>query len=226
MTASDDAFYVVDFDRTLADTDRMFEVFLQVADEYITIPRHQIEAAAADVKRRGDSFDTAGYVRNYLIGQGRLDDWDRLTHRYVCESQSLDMLLPGAAELLGALRSQPLKYGILTYGNPLWQRLKLSAVQLQRIPHIVMTTKDKGRLIGGWQGQDGFSLPSRLGGGTAERIVLIDDKAASFEAFPGVPSWGYWVLPEGPELPSQQGRVPGNVSRVSSLYEVARRLNL
>lgn len=215
-----DAFYILDFDRTLADNDKLLEVFLQVADEYIDLPPEQIQAAAADVSKRGDSFDTAGYVRDHLAARNRLDDWDRLEHWYVQETKSLDMLLPGAAELLELLDRSDYRYGMLTYGNPLWQRLKLAAARLNHIPHIIMTTKEKGNLITSWRQMSEYVLPQEFGGGTVEQIILIDDKAASFADFPVHPCRGYWVLPQGGELPSQKGTVPSNVVRVSSLYDV------
>lgn len=213
----EDIFVIVDFDRTLADSDKLLEVFVQVANEYTTIPREQLEQAAADVVRRGDSFDTAGYVRDHLLAENRLDDWEKLEQWYIREAKSLDMLMPQAQEFLEYLDAHSYRYGILTYGNPLWQRLKLSASRLQHIPHIVMTHKQKGRLIATWRVDDGFELPTEFGGGKVSSVVLIDDKAVSFDEFPGSPSRGYWVADQQALMPSQQGSVPGNVTSVRDL---------
>ena len=215
-------FYIVDFDRTLVDTDKLTEVFIEVAEQYGAISREQIEKADADVKRQGDSFDTAGYVRDYLADNDRSEDWDKLEKQYIHESRSLNYLLPGAAELLEWLASRGKHYGILTYGNPLWQHIKLAASGFNHVRHIVMEQKEKGRLVSSWHraADDTFRLPHELGGGSADRIIMIDDKAVSFAEFPSTPSVGYWVCDPATELPSQQGSVPANVSRHNNLREV------
>jgi FMN phosphatase YigB (HAD superfamily) len=219
--ADTDTFYILDFDRTLADTDKLLEVFIQVANQYIDLSPQQVTAADASVKQTGDSFDTASYVRDYLREHDRDDAWDQLERQFIHESRSLDMLLPGAAELLSALDTQGAQYGILTYGNPPWQHLKLTAAGFNHIPRIVITTKQKGILINSWQQTDHtFALPQEFGGGTAKEIVLVDDKAVSFDGFPSVSARGYWVLDPAHELPSQQGSVPANVARFANLSEV------
>lgn len=216
-------FYIVDFDRTTADSDKLLDVFLGVVDHYLDLPREQIEAADADVKARGDSFDTASYVRDHLASQGRDGDekWESLTKQFIHEARALNMLLPGATELFNALEARQLRYGILTYGNPLWQHLKLTAAGCNHIPRIIMTTKEKGKLISKWQRPDGsFVLPQEFGAIAVSRIVMYDDKAVSFNDFPPFPSEGYWVVDLEHTLPSQRGTVPANVHHVTGLNEI------
>ena len=136
-------FYIVDFDRTLVDSDKLLEVFVEVSREYIDIPREQIEAADRDVKSRGDSFDTASYVRDRLAETGSGDLWADLEKRFIHESRSLNYLLPGAAELLEWLAAHGKHYGILTYGNPLWQHLKLTASGFNNVRHMILEQKEK-----------------------------------------------------------------------------------
>lgn len=218
-------FYIVDFDRTLVDSDKLTEVFIEVAEQYGAISREQIAKADADMKQIGDSFDTAGYVRDHLTAEGRLDAWEDLEKQFIHECRSLNMLLPGAAELLEWLAQHGKRYGILTYGNPLWQRLKITASGFKHVKHIIMEQKEKGKLISSWRQPGGtFRIPEALGRGEVDRIVMMDDKAVSFAGFPDGTSKGYWVLEPGRELPSQKGEVPINVVRVSNLYEVIEHL--
>ncbi len=218
---NDPVFYIVDFDRTLVDTDKLNEVFFEIAEQYHAISREQIAKADADVKRTGDSFDTAGYVKDRLAAEGRSEEWQLLEKQYIHESRALNYLLPGAAELLEWLAANGKRYGILTYGNPLWQHLKLTAAGFNHVKHIIMEQKEKGRFISGWQRADEtFRIPEAFGGGTAERIVLIDDKAVSFAAFPLTPSTGYWVCDPAYELESQKGNVPQNVTRYTTLEDM------
>lgn len=214
-------FYIVDFDRTLVDTDKLNEVFIEVAEQYGAISREQIEKADADVKRTGDSFDTAGYVRDRLNAEGRGEDWETLEKQFIHESRSLNYLLPGAAELLEWLAANGRRYGILTYGNPLWQRIKLTASGFNHTRHIIMEQKEKGRLISTWhRPDDTYKIPDALGGGAYEHIVLIDDKALSFNEFPQQAATGYWVCDPNNELPVQAGDVPVNVTRFSNLNDL------
>lgn len=211
-------FYIVDFDRTLVDTDKLLEIFMEIASTYYEIPREQIKKADADVKATGDSFDTAGYVRDHLFDKGRNDDWDDLQKRFIHESRSLNYLLPGAAEFLEWLDAHGERYGILTYGHPLWQKLKMTAAGFNHVHHIVMEQKEKGKFIRSWQdAEGGFNIPDEFGKGLADRVVLIDDKAISFADFPDTSAIGYWVVDQDHLLPSQEGVVPENVVRVGDL---------
>lgn len=219
--ASESPFYIVDFDRTLVDTDKLNEIFREVAEQYGAISQEQILKADADVKRTGDSFDTAGYVRDRLAAEGRGEEWEALEKQFIHESRSLNYLLPGAAELLEWLAANGRRYGILTYGNPLWQRIKLTAAGFNHTRHIIMEQKEKGRFISTWSRADGtYRIPEALGGGTYEHLVLIDDKAVSFNEFPQISATGYWVCDPTHELLVQKGNVPANVIRYSNLFDL------
>lgn len=230
----DDTFYVIDFDRTLVDSDKLLEVFIEVANEFFDIPREQIEKADREVKERGDSFDTASFVRDHLRARALEADsdekdgelmWEELEKHFIHECRSLNMLLPGAAELLEWLEENDKRYGILTYGNFLWQRIKLTASGFNHVKHIVMQEKEKGRFISHWKQEDGtFKIPEEYGGGYAARIVTVDDKAVSFAEYPEGPSEGYLVHDEEKVLPSQMGEVPGNVRFMPTLMHVIQDL--
>lgn len=224
--AKDTKFYIVDFDRTLADSDKLIEIFIEIADKYFHIPKERIEKVDSEVKQRGDTFLLATYVRDHLSSENRIDDWEAMEKLFIHESRSLNYLLPGANELLEWLDTNDKSYGILTYGDVLWQKLKLSAAGFKQIPHIIMDKKEKGKLISSWLDADGvFQIPIELGGGSADGVVMFDDKAVSFSQFPPSPSRGFWVLDSGHELLSQRGVVPGNVERLSDLNEALRRLD-
>lgn len=218
-------FYIIDFDRTLADSDKLLDVFIGVVSHYLELPLAEIEKADADVKARGDSFDTASYVRDQLNKQGEAERWSDLEKQFIHESRALNMLLPGASELLQALTDGGYRYGILTYGNPLWQRLKLTAAGFNHIHRIILEQKEKGKLVSSWRQANGtFHLPQEYGGGTVDRIIMIDDKAVSFDGFPADPSHGYHVYNPHQYLRSQQGEVPPNVETSHSLADVLQRL--
>lgn len=218
---SHETFYIVDFDRTLADSDKLLEVFIEISNHYMELPLEQVQKIDADIKAKGDSFDTAKFVRDALSKAGEMDEWEKLEKQFIHESRAFNMLLPGANELLEYLNKHHMRHGILTYGNPLWQHLKLTASGFNHVKRIVTTNKHKGHFISSWRDDHGlFHIPQEYGGGVAGKIVLIDDKAASFDGFPEEPSQGYQVLDVDTALPAQLGDVPANVTHLSSLYEV------
>lgn len=217
----EDSYFIVDFDRTLVDSDKLFEVFLEISNRFITVPIEQVELAQRDMRQRGDSFDTASYVRDCLNKESRTDEWEKLKKIYIHESRSLNYLLPGAYELIEWLKIQKKKYGILTYGNPIWQHLKLTASGFNHVDHIITGEKAKGKIITSWRQHDGsYKLPEALGNHVVDAIRLIDDKAVSFTSFPPEPSRGYWVIDPSNELPSQLGSIPQNTKRYNSLISV------
>lgn len=222
-----DTFYVVDFDRTLVDSDILLERFIAVVAKHTDVSTEGIVQAGQRAQQQGESFDAARYVRATLALQGHDEHWRELSDRFAEESSAGDMMLPGAARLLEALGGQKCRYGILTYGSPLWQGLKIRASGLHEVPRIITTHKEKGRTIAAWRlNGDEFALPPEFGGGVVQSIVLIDDKAVSFDGFPGAPSHGFHVVSSELGLPAQRGSVPGNVQRLTSLHEVVDRLGI
>jgi hypothetical protein len=77
----------------------------------------------------------------------------------------------------------------MTYGNPYWQRLKIAAAGLEKVPCIVVDSSRKARQIASWydEAQNRYVLPRPLldGAGADDRIVreiiLVDDKLVAFD---------------------------------------------
>lgn len=220
-----DTFYLLDLDSTIVDSDKLLEQFITLARQYVDLSVEQMSRIDTDIKQAGESFDAASYVRSRVVKGSSLTQWRQLKKQYVRETSASEVLLPGAMELFEFLGSTGCHYGILTYGNPEWQHLKLSATALGDVPYLVTARREKGKLIASWQGADGvFALPEEYGGERAASVCLVDDKAISFKGFPGRPSYGCHVVRPGELLPSQRGEVPLNVVRARSLYDVVELL--
>lgn len=214
-------FYLLDFDRCLVDTERLFDMFVEVVTHYTSIPMSELKAADRDMKRRGDSFDTASFVRERLLELGDVIVWEKIVQEFIEKVGETDVLMLGARQLIDRLDSRQLHYGVLTYGNPLWQDIKLRACGLSDLPTYIAPRKEKGLLIQSWLQSGVFLLPKELTGVWTKALVLVDDKAVSFDGFPSLPSRGFWVLDDTqPILPSQQGGVLSNVKRVQNLTDV------
>ncbi|HSW91941.1 MAG TPA: hypothetical protein VLG09_04810 [Candidatus Saccharimonadales bacterium] len=186
-----DTFYILDFDRCLADTNKLDAAFLaQIDKQSIGLDTQAIFAARRTAEAQGESFDTAMYVRTILAKRGEEGerDWTTLLDSFTNTTTREDMLLPFAHELIDYLQRMQYRFGIVTYGGRIWQLTKMSAAGLIELPHIVTSVKEKGLLLTSWQQDDGsFLIPSELTGGDAlrvKRLVFIDDKPISFTGLP------------------------------------------
>lgn len=213
-----DRFFVLDFDRCLADTELLFYLYDQAMYKAGQLTPQQLARERQAAEARGESFDVLGRV-NQLIDKPTRQTVDQL---FIKEARrQSDVLNPGARELLDTLERTGMPYGIVTYGGIEWQELKLQAAGLIDVSYIVVPEKGKkGKLIATWWDGTSFLVPSELGGVTVNCVVMVDDKPMEFYGLPDK-ARGYVVRPTDKErLPAQQGLVPSQVRSISSLYEV------
>ncbi len=208
-------FYVLDFDRCIGDTAKFHEVLIEVVERLTPIVAADIEMARQESEQSGGSFDTASFVTGILAATRSVVTWDDICNEMIASARQRDMLEPHARDLLRLLDDRDALYGILTYGGREWQRTKLLAANLADVPYMITDVHEKGRSLARWQLPDGsFAIPEELSpyvSLTADTVVLIDDKAASFRNIPlGV--YGYHVVWADRELlPSQAGVLPEGV---------------
>ncbi len=213
-------YYLLDFDRCLADTDKLAEVFFDKVGAHTGITKDQLDLARRDVELSGGSFDAVAYIQDKLESSGDSQIFELIERDFIDSVRADDYLLPGARELLQKLEN--LQHGIMTYGGERWQRMKIAAVALDNVAALITATPKKGQLIASWQQSDStFKLPRELNSNDQAfgSVVLIDDKAVSFRELPSNAK-GYQVLPSGNVLPSQAGDLPGNVTRVETLHDI------
>lgn len=179
-------FFVLDFDRTLGNTNALHELFHQVIREVVdNDAMRQLDSARHAVEDKGGSFDSVGYVQDILIQAGKSDSWQKIADTFVTRANGDGYLEPGAHQLIDYLDDHGYLYGIVTFGGELWQRLKIQAVGLDAVPNMVTDTQDKGRLLNSWQQSDGsFVIPGAL---TLNRedthvasLMLVDDNPINF----------------------------------------------
>lgn len=220
-------FYVLDFDRTLADTDALFRVFESVLDEH-GIDLVQLKEVRRREEAPGNSFETVSYLRKQFAENGTRS-WATIKRQFIAEARTHDVLESGARELLAKLDSQSIPYGILTFGDEAWQLAKLEAADCLSIPHIVTQIKEKSTILKSWKQENSpFLIPSALlSNGQAryaKTIVFLDDKAVSFQNIPEGVRGIHVVSPSGMVLPSQKGVLPDRVVSVKGLSEAIKLL--
>ncbi len=216
-----ETFYAIDFDRCLSDTYKLDTVFYEVVDEHKDVDGDKLRSERRHIEDSGGSFDEVQALQKQIGTSALLDFFDTFIER----AREKDMLSDGARELIDALEARDKPFGIVSYGGPEWQRIKMQASGVENIPTLITNHKKKGAIIKSWQQQDNrFLVPADLTTTdepiTVDTVVLMDDKATAFSELPPG-ARGYWIQsPSHPLLLSQVGSVPPTVQIAKGLREV------
>jgi hypothetical protein len=221
MNEANQTFYAIDFDRCLSDTEKLDEIFYQLIAEYKELDSDQLLKAKNEIENNGGSFDQVEALQSLLSPEKLQELFDEFIERALAQ----DTLCPGASELLKSLEQNKRTFGIVSYGNPLWQTIKMKASGVDTLPALITDHKRKGEIIASWQqGDKTFLIPSIFSADgvsiQAKTVVLIDDKAVAFGDLPDE-ARGYWVQSlSGIILPSQTGDIPENVRIAHGLSQI------
>lgn len=185
-------FQLIDFDRTLFNTALFVEHISQRVDRERPGMGEELQQQFEAAYQNEQTFFILTYLRE-LFG----DEWfETMVRDMVVEHGAEIYMQPGARErleLAGKLSDLQPGWGILTYGNPKDQVLKLAIAGLQDAAVYISDTPDKGSVIASWKQLDGsYKLPKDL---TTERVELLsfeDDKLRAFQDLPGDVT-GVWL---------------------------------
>jgi hypothetical protein len=222
-------FFLLDFDRTLANTDKLHDTLEQAITDTLGISTDFLRTARRKVEKAGESFDTIEYVRTYLAEAGADDRWLQVQQAFIRAAKKEDMLEPYAKELMQILDKKGLPYGIITYGGEAWQLAKIEATNLLHVPHLITRIKKKGDILAGWKQDDGtFIVPPLLSKEFRQRVVntlvFLDDKPVSFLGIPkGVVGIHVWPITSSPVDQADIALEP-SVRSVHGLREAAELL--
>lgn len=209
-------FYLVDLDRTTFHTVEGSRLLVEICRSFDPALADTIEQEVREHSYFGASYSARDAIRRYAGA----DVAASVEAQFIEQAQTgRSLRLPGAQALIDWIEAQPsVGWGILTYGVLENQHMKLRAIGLDKAQVIVTDEPHKGTLIASWWDADiaQFRLPSAYGGGSAEEIVLIDDRVGSFEGLP-LQARGYWVTKEAVDaldaipVPERVVAVPGLV---------------
>lgn len=205
MTKEIERFYLLDLDRTMYDTKKANEVFYDCIAEIDP-------AAAVSIKQQATEMDAAFKTFGLLdmtteaIGPAEAE---RVAAAFYRQAQKRPLLYEEVPTLLDFVANVPNSaYGILTFGTPKGQRLKLEVTGLSHIPTLVTDQIDKGHLLSSWRRDGVFYLPAELGGFVVRELVFADDKAVSFVGQPdGVIGYHSLKYAKDNEVPSTEAHV-------------------
>jgi hypothetical protein len=218
---SADLFFVIDFDRCLSDTDRLDEVFYSVVEADLRLDSHHLKTLREEIESKGGSFDQITELQKILTPE----ELNSLFEAFITRGQEHDLLAYGAHEFLATLDEKHIPYGIVSFGHPDWQAVKIRASKLAALPALIIEHPHKGEVVKSWQQLDKtFNIPSELTvtsvGMNVDTVVLMDDKAGAFDQLPSE-ARGYWIQSLTRSLlPSQDGPIPKNVKIAHGFDEV------
>lgn len=203
----------LDMDRTLT---REPEVTALLVDASLAVgidPKGW-QTAQAETEAEGGSFSTLAFLRR----QHSQEQLDKLRAFYI-EHATPALLYRDVLPLLGALKERGIPTLILTYGENDWQHLKLEAAGLVEYEYIITDYQHKGKLISQWRHESGYRPPEWSSTESTQHVLLVDDKALSFEGLPKDCRGALIRRPGERLLISQRGEVPKQVTTVNGLAD-------
>lgn len=184
------AFYILDLDRTLLDTERAAKIMRDAASWRNTDLAAELTQKIEDYTLYGESFS----MHDFIVERVGEQELALIEQKYRELASGQDLLNTGAKELMAYIETRPnTAFGILTFGSPKGQALKIQVSGLGAIPFMVTQETFKGEQISSWRDESGvYHLPTELGGQMAHTIVFVDDKPFSFKGL-AADCRGYWV---------------------------------
>ncbi|HEU4831063.1 MAG TPA: hypothetical protein VFS65_02740 [Candidatus Saccharimonadales bacterium] len=183
-----ETFYVLDFDRTLGNVEASFGLLSEVAHDLLVVDRETLRQARSEVEASSGSFSVLEFIKEHSPSA----NLHALELEYARRALNIqdELLEPGVHEFMDFLTQAKHPFCIMSFGDPVWQTLKIDAAGFRESPTLIVPTKQKGDFIAHWQDKtsDYFAIPATcfLDGvpRQARSIVLVDDKPAAFVGLP------------------------------------------
>lgn len=214
MKTNPTVFHILDLDRTLLDTAKLAHYLKEIIARRDVKLSQDIDTELTKYAHEKKSFFIFEYIAE-RIGHEKLDSY---IHELNYTAPASELLLPGACERIAYAKSQPgWSVGILTYGSPRDQKVKLKLAGLQMERCLITDNPKKGSLIASWKLANGtYKLPIEFGGHTVDALTLDDDKLIAFSDLPE-DVLGQWVTHASIGGAVEMQKLPSNVRMVPSL---------
>lgn len=207
-------FHILDLDRTLLDTSKLAQCLKEIIASHDIKLSQDIDTELTRHAQEQKSF----FIFEYIAKRNGYDKLNNYIDELNYSTPSCELLLPGVAERIAFARSQPgWSMGILTYGSPSDQNIKLKLAGLQAERRLVIDVPHKGKLIASWKLPNGkYKLPVEFGGHTVDILTLDDDKLIAFKDLPE-DVLGQWVTNASIGGSVEMQKLPANIRLVSNL---------
>lgn len=206
----DDTLYIIDFDRTLSDVDKVMELVAQTCSE-LGIDYSGIQDAQQKAFMEGRSYSPLDTIER----RGK-DKYHSFIRKFVESADPAKLIFPDGKRYLDNLKAHDRQYMILTYASDAkWQEMKLKATGLYNAPHLITFNTHKSRDIAGWRNTDGKYAPPVSGMKPAARIIFIDDRLRALQGLPQ-DCQGYFLDRTGSDLHP----LPPNIAKIQNLDQI------
>jgi hypothetical protein len=214
MKSNPTVFHVLDLDRTLLDTAKLVHHLKEIIGRHNVQLSQDINTQLIKHTKQQTSFFIFEYIAE-RIGHEKLNSYINELNYIVPASE---LLLAGASERIAFAKSQPgWSVGILTYGSPRDQKIKLKLAGLQMERCLITDKPKKGSLLASWKLPSGkYKLPIEFGGHTVDILTLDDDKLIAFTDLPE-DVFGQWVTHASIGGVVEMQKLPSNVRMVADL---------
>lgn len=185
-------FQLIDLDRTLFDTARFARLITEEINKLQPGFGDELELQFEAAYKKEETFFMLRFLRQ------RFGDttFKQMVQRVVDREGAETFLLPHAKKRLDfadSISDITPSWGILTYGDPVDQHMKISVIGLSHAPLYIAETPDKGALIASWRQADGtFRLPESLTVESVDVLTFEDDKLRAFQGLPEEVT-GIWI---------------------------------
>jgi hypothetical protein len=108
----------LDADRCILDTEKAYHAATVAVEKVTPLTKAQIDAEYRRLKLLKQSFNVVGYVEEQLDSLQGNYTWDNdVQPAFAEEGAKMDLLMPGAVDMIHALEQENVHFGINTYGS-------------------------------------------------------------------------------------------------------------
>lgn len=205
--------YVLDFDRTLADTDNMFDKLCDAAGQID--PDLKQELINYNENRFSQGNERSMFHPGNVLGDKKTEVFQTFIDNISKEEK--EYIYEDAKRFLDKINKLSKSAIILTFGDSEWQKAKVDATlgddELD-IPVIYTEEKIKSKIIDSWHNNNFY----KIGPHEATQIVGVGDEISDFIDYENLPnSKGYLIDPHNKK---EVDMLPDNVKKIKSLDEV------
>ncbi|HCR55865.1 TPA: hypothetical protein DIV49_02735 [Candidatus Saccharibacteria bacterium] len=228
-----ETFVALDLDRTLLNSDVLGDVQCDILADF-GIGQDEIDAHKAHIAaNKGNSFPVVNYLTDTYGAELVTSLQERLLARASEPAIRAALLFEGVIELLGALESKDVPYGVLTFGEQENQSFKLRLFELltdregKILSEITSENNKSDYIHHQWQNTSGvgsgtFAIPEHFTHDrpiTAHHVILLDDKGSHLDTEHS--DIGGMLVGN---LPDEAGAYPEGTHRLGEFTEVVRQL--
>ena len=205
--------YVLDFDRTLADTDDMFDKLCEAAEQVDPALKQKLIKYNEERLSQGD--ERPMFHPGSVFGDQKAEVYKAFVQN--TSEEEREYIYEDAKRLLNKVKKLGKMAVVLTFGDPEWQEAKVKAtlgVEEFDLPVVYTEKKIKSKTIDSWREKDDTY---KIGSYKADQVVGVGDEISDFIDYDNLPNArGYLVDPHD----KKKDQLPNNVEKIKSLDEV------